>query len=94
MGAPPEEQGFQGGNLLGIVEKLEYLQGLGVTALYLTPIFASAANHRYHTHDYYQVDLLLGGHAALRELSDQAHDRRIRVVLDGVLSHWNVSPTS
>ena len=67
-GTPPEEQGFQGGDLLGIVDKLDYLQALGIDALYLNPIFASAANHRYHTFDYMQVDPLLGGNAALRAL--------------------------
>ncbi len=86
-GSPPEEQGFQGGDLLGIVEKLDYLQALGINALYLNPIFASASNHRYHTYDYFQVDPLLGGNAALRELLDQAHARDIRVVLDGVFNH-------
>jgi len=67
-GIPPELQGFQGGDLLGIVDQLDYLKELGVTALYLTPIFASASNHRYHPYDYYHVDPLLGGKAALREL--------------------------
>jgi cyclomaltodextrinase len=86
-GTPPEEQGFQGGDLLGIVDRLEYLQDLGINALYLTPIFASASNHRYHPYDYYQVDPLLGGNAALRELLDQAHARGVRVVLDGVFNH-------
>ena len=86
-GSPPEQQGFQGGDLLGIVDKLEYLRALGVTALYLTPIFASASNHRYHTYDYYQVDPLLGGNAALRKLLDESHDRGMRVVLDGVFNH-------
>lgn len=86
-GNPPEEQGYQGGDLRGIVDKLDYLQDLGITALYLNPIFASAANHRYHTFDYYQVDPLLGGNEALRELFDAAHDRHIRVVLDGVFNH-------
>lgn len=86
-GSLPEEQGFQGGDLRGIVERLDYLQGLGVTALYLTPIFASAANHRYHTYDYMQVDPLLGGNEALRELLDAAHARGLRVVLDGVFNH-------
>jgi len=86
-GSPPEEQGFQGGDLLGIVDKLDYLQELGVSALYLNPIFASAANHRYHTYDYMQVDPLLGGNAALRELLDAAHARGMRVVLDGVFNH-------
>ncbi len=86
-GSPPEAQGFQGGDLLGIVDKLDYLQELGVTALYLNPIFASASNHRYHTYDYFQVDPLLGGNAALRELLDQAHARNMHVVLDGVFNH-------
>jgi cyclomaltodextrinase / maltogenic alpha-amylase / neopullulanase len=86
-GSPPEQQGFQGGDLLGIVDKLDELRERGFTALYLTPIFAAAANHRYHTYDYYQVDPLLGGNAALRELLDQAHARRMRVVLDGVFNH-------
>ena len=59
----------------GIAERLPYLADLGVNALYLTPIFASASNHRYHTYDYLQVDPLLGGDDALRELLDAAHAR-------------------
>ncbi|MFZ6030400.1 MAG: glycoside hydrolase family 13 protein [Chloroflexota bacterium] len=86
-GAPPEEQGYQGGDLYGIVEKLGYLQNLGVTALYLNPIFAAASNHRYNAYDYLQVDPLLGGDAALRELLDEAHRRKMRIVLDGVFNH-------
>jgi len=86
-GSPPEEQGFQGGDLLGIVDKLDYLEALGVNALYLNPVFASAANHRYHTYDYYMVDPLLGGNDALRELLDAAHERGMHVVLDGVFNH-------
>jgi neopullulanase len=86
-GAPPEEQGFQGGDLYGIVEQLDYLQDLGITALYLNPIFSSAANHRYHTFDYLEIDPLLGGKAGLRALLDAAHARNIRVVLDGVFNH-------
>jgi neopullulanase len=86
-GAPPEEQGFQGGDLYGVVERLDYLDDLGVTALYLNPIFASAANHRYHTYDYYEVDPLLGGNDALDALLDAAHDRGMKVVLDGVFNH-------
>ncbi len=86
-GTPPAEQGFQGGDLYGIVDRLDYLDALGVTALYLNPIFASAANHRYHTYDYYEVDPLLGGTDALRALLDAAHARDMRVVLDGVFNH-------
>ena len=86
-GAPPEEQGFQGGDLYGVADRLDYLDDLGITALYLNPIFASAANHRYHTYDYYEVDPLLGGTEALRTLLDAAHARDMRVVLDGVFNH-------
>ena len=85
--APPTTLGFKGGDLLGVVEHLGYLEDLGVTALYLNPIFTSASNHRYHTYDYFSVDPLLGGDDALRELLDAAHDRGMRVVLDGVFNH-------
>ena len=83
----PTVHGFKGGDLYGIAEKLDYLQDLGITALYLNPIFASASNHRYHTFDYYQVDPLLGGNAAFVELLEQAHKKDIRIVLDGVFNH-------
>ena len=86
-GAPPTAHGYQGGDLLGVVEHLDYLADLGINAIYFNPIFRSASNHRYHTHDYYQVDPMLGGNAALRELLDAAHARGIRVVLDGVFNH-------
>ncbi len=85
--APPTVHGFKGGDLLGIVERLPYLEDLGVNALYLTPIFSSASNHRYHTYDYLTVDPLLGGDDALRELLDAAHGRGMRVILDGVFNH-------
>jgi neopullulanase len=85
--AAPTNYGFKGGDLLGIAEHLDHIASLGVTALYLTPVFQSASNHRYHTYDYYAVDPLLGGNAALRELLDRAHERGMRVVLDGVFNH-------
>lgn len=85
--APPTNDGFKGGDLLGIVEHLDYIESLGVNALYLTPVFQSASNHRYHTYDYLTVDPLLGGDEALRELLDAAHARGIRVILDGVFNH-------
>ena len=86
-GSPPDDQGFQGGDLYGVAEKLDYLKDLGVTALYLNPIFSSASNHRYHTFDYLTVDPLLGGNEALRHLLDEAHARAMHVVLDGVFNH-------
>ncbi|HYK96077.1 MAG TPA: glycoside hydrolase family 13 protein [Candidatus Dormibacteraeota bacterium] len=85
--APPTNYGFKGGDLLGVVEHLDHIASLGVNALYLTPVFQSASNHRYHTYDYLAVDPLLGGDAALRELLDRAHERGMRVILDGVFNH-------
>ena len=85
--APPTLQGYKGGNLWGVIDKLEYLQDLGITAIYFTPVFQSASNHRYHTHDYYQVDPILGGNEALAKLIEVAHQRNIKVVLDGVFNH-------
>jgi cyclomaltodextrinase / maltogenic alpha-amylase / neopullulanase len=85
--APPTMHGFKGGDLRGITERLDYLEDLGVTAMYLNPVFTSASNHRYHTYDYLEVDPLLGGDDALRELLDAAHGRGMRVVLDGVFNH-------
>ncbi len=83
----PTVNGFKGGDLLGVAEKLDYLEDLGVNAIYFNPIFQSASNHRYHTHDYFQVDPLLGGNKAFKELLTEAHKRGIRVVLDGVFNH-------
>lgn len=85
--APPTLEGYKGGDLWGIAENLDYIQDLGFTAIYLTPIFQSACNHRYHTHDYYQVDPLLGGNAAFADLLKAAHERQMKVVLDGVFNH-------
>lgn len=85
--APPTNHGFKGGDLLGVAQRLDYLADLGITAIYLNPVFQSAANHRYHTHDYFEVDPLLGGNRALRTLLDAAHRKGIRVILDGVFNH-------
>jgi cyclomaltodextrinase len=85
--APPTNHGFKGGDLLGIAEHLDHIASLGVNALYLTPIFKSASNHRYHTYDYFSVDPLLGGNEAFDELLEAAHGRGIRVILDGVFNH-------
>ena len=85
--SPPTFHGFKGGDLLGIAEHLPELVELGVSALYLTPIFSSASNHRYHAYDYMAVDPLLGGDAALRELLDTGHAHGVRVILDGVFNH-------
>lgn len=84
---PSTINGFKGGDLIGILDNLDYLEDLGITAIYLNPIFSSTANHRYHTHDYFVVDPILGSETAFRRLLDAAHDRDIRIVLDGVFNH-------
>ena len=83
----PTLQGYKGGDLWGVTEKLDYIQDLGINAIYFTPIFQSASNHRYHTHDYYQIDPMLGGNPAFQELIEESHRREIKVVLDGVFNH-------
>ncbi len=85
--SPPTSHGFKGGDLYGVAERLDYIKDLGITALYLNPIFASASNHRYHTFDYYNVDELLGGNKAFAFLLEKAHKKNIRIVLDGVFNH-------
>lgn len=85
--SPPTAYGFKGGDLVGVVEHLDYLEDLGITAIYFNPVFQSAANHRYFTHDYYQVDPILGGNEAFRRFLDEAHRRGIHVILDGVFNH-------
>jgi glycosidase len=86
-GSPPTITGFQGGDLRGIVEHFDYLADLGVTALYLNPIFAAGSNHRYNTSDYRAIDNRLGTLGDFTRLIEQAHARGLRVVLDGVFNH-------
>ena len=78
---------FFGGSLEGITSQLDELAELGVTALYLCPIFESASNHRYNTADYTKIDPLLGNEEDFKTLCAQAKERGIRVILDGVFNH-------
>jgi cyclomaltodextrinase len=88
-GSAPTTRNFMGGDLQGILDKLDYLGDLGVTALYLTPIFKSASNHKYDIIDYFTVDEHFGdpAGAGLRRLVDNCHQRGIRVILDAVFNH-------
>ncbi len=89
----PDAQGrirnndYFGGDLKGVTQKLDYLRSLGVTCLYLNPIFESHSNHRYDTADYSRVDAMLGGERDLRTLAREAKKRGMRLLLDGVFSH-------
>jgi glycosidase len=84
---PPKSRDFFGGDLPGVLDKLDYLAELGVTCIYLTPIFASPSNHRYDASDYSVIDPRLGTEADLRELIAAASERGIRILLDGVFNH-------
>jgi cyclomaltodextrinase / maltogenic alpha-amylase / neopullulanase len=86
-GTHPDLWGFQGGDLRGIISRLDYLTDLGVNALYLNPIFLSPSTHRYNTTDYYRIDPKLGSKQDLSELIQQAHARGMRILLDGVFNH-------
>ena len=89
----PDEQGeirnrdFFGGDLPGITGKLDYLKGLGVTTVYLNPIFEAASNHRYNTADYLAIDPMLGQEEDFQTLCREAHKRGMRILLDGVFNH-------
>lgn len=78
---------FHGGNLEGIIEKLPYLKELGISILYLNPIFEAASNHRYDTGDYKKIDPMLGSETTYQNLCQKAEEMGIRVILDGVFSH-------
>lgn len=86
-GAPPTRENFMGGDLAGITEGLDYIQSLGVTCLYLTPIFRSPSNHKYDTADYFEIDPAFGTKDDLRRLVDGVHARGMRIILDGVFNH-------
>ena len=81
---------FYGGDLPGITRRLDYLQDLGVSALYLNPIFTAYSNHRYDVCDYYNVDPHLGGNPALAELRQALSRRGMRYILDIVPNHCGV----
>ncbi|MBQ8151650.1 MAG: glycoside hydrolase family 13 protein, partial [Firmicutes bacterium] len=78
---------FYGGSFKGIEERLDHLTSLGVSAIYLNPIFEASSNHRYDTGDYMKVDPMLGTEEDFRELAEAARKKGIRLILDGVFSH-------
>lgn len=83
----PTPKSFAGGDLDGITAKLDYLKELGITAVYLTPVFKSVSNHKYDISDYFEIDSCFGDKEALRRLVFQAHARGMKIVLDAVFNH-------
>jgi len=85
--AAPANSNFFGGDLQGVIEGLDYLDSLGVGAIYFNPIFEASSNHKYNTTDYMKIDPHFGTVETLKDLLARAHDRRINIILDGVFNH-------
>ena len=76
-----------GGDLQGIIDKLDYLEGLGINGIYLCPITKANTNHRYDTIDYMEIDPYLGDKTTFKKLVKEAHKRDIKIMLDAVFNH-------
>lgn len=86
-GAPLKNNEFFGGDLWGVAEKLDYIKSLGVTVIYLSPVFDAASNHKYDTGNYMAVDSMFGGDEALSHLCEKCREAGIKIFLDGVFNH-------
>lgn len=82
---------FYGGDLQGIIDRLDYLQDLGINGIYLTPIFEAGSSHKYDTTDYRKIDPHFGDEKVFKNLVDKAHEKGIRIMLDGVFNHCGKS---
>lgn len=83
----PKPKSFYGGDLKGILLKLDYLQELGINGIYLTPIFESPSNHKYDTVDYKEIDKYFGDKKVFQEFVRKAHEKGIKIILDAVFNH-------
>lgn len=86
----PTPKSFAGGDIRGIIQKLDYLEELGISAIYLTPIFKSISNHKYDIIDYKCIDPQFGTKEDFAELVQKAHEKKIRIVLDAVFNHCSM----
>ncbi|MBK8029020.1 MAG: alpha-glucosidase C-terminal domain-containing protein [Chloroflexi bacterium] len=84
---PPLGRDFYGGDLRGVIQKLDYIAELGIDTIYFTPIFDAPTNHRYDAIDYFKIDPMLGTLDDFRELLSEAHGRDLKIVLDAVFNH-------
>ncbi len=83
----PKVDNFFGGDLEGVLEHLDYLEDLGITGIYFTPVFKAPSNHKYDTIDYFEIDPHFGTKDTLKQLIHACHKRNIRVMLDAVFNH-------
>jgi cyclomaltodextrinase / maltogenic alpha-amylase / neopullulanase len=86
-GEEPTQAGFMGGDLQGVIDRLDYIQELGVNGIYFCPIFTAKSNHRYDTIDYMEIDPRLGTKETFKRLVEEAHARGIKIMLDAVFNH-------
>ena len=86
-GTEPTRDNFMGGDLQGVLDKLDYLCNLGINGLYFCPVFEATENHRYETIDYFKVDPALGGNEVFKKLVSEAHKRGMKIMLDAVFNH-------
>ncbi len=89
-GGVPKVNNYFGGDLKGVIDHLDYLQNLGINAIYFTPIFESPPNHKYHTADYMKIDHNFGDDETFKRLLRECHQRGVRIVIDGVFNHTGV----
>ena len=78
---------FLGGDLQGIIAKLDYIKDLGVDIIYMTPINKSSSNHKYNVEDYYKIDEHFGDDETFKNLVDLAHEKGLKIVMDLVFNH-------
>lgn len=83
----PERHKIFGGDIEGIIQKLDYIEDLGVDIIYMTPIFESSTDHKYNTKDYYKIDPQFGDIDTVKELVEKAHAKGIKIILDAVFNH-------
>nr|WP_040951096.1 alpha-glycosidase [Gorillibacterium massiliense] len=86
-GGKPSRSNFFGGDLQGVIDHIDHLKELGITAVYFTPVFEAKTNHKYDTIDYMNIDPHFGSNKLMKELVDAFHKNGIRVVLDAVYNH-------
>ena len=90
-GTKPLWNNFFGGTIRGIVERLDYLKGIGVEYIYINPIFRANSNHRYDVSNYYKIDPILGNIGSLKKLVSESHIRGMKVILDMVFNHSSIN---
>lgn len=86
-GGEVKSTSFFGGDIRGIIEGLNYLEELGINLIYLTPIFKSPSNHKYNITNYYKIDENFGTLEDFKELVNKAHEKGMKIILDGVFNH-------